>query len=291
MAAKNLGIRFLYDHSFIDDPIKLKSVELIQIGEICLEATYEMPRHSQCCNEISYIISGNGFFIQDGDIRPVAAGDVIVTPSKGYHYITTTENDSLTYAYCGFNINTDSEIPADIIKFFSLEKQAVIRDSAEIYGYFRKCMDEFYRAETPDRLLVETFIMQIILLTRRMASQPENAPLRPAHPEMGQLVYRIMKYIDRNISEPPTVNLIADRLGYSPYYISHAFKSKMDTTLQSYINECRINRAKELIAQGHLTLTEIHVKTGYLNPQSFSRAFKHCTGMTPTEYKLSLKKN
>ena len=288
MANDNTGVRLQYDYTFIDDPIKLRLTDLVQIGEISLDSNSDVLRHSQMCSEISYIISGSGFFIHNGDICPVSAGDVIISPSTGYHYISAAKNDSLAYAYCGFNLIENSGFSDDVLHFFACENQRTVSDNAEIYGYFRKCMDEFYRGENPDKILVESYLIQIIMLTYRMAEGTEKTPVRPEQSDMGQLIYRIMKYIDRNITKPPTVGQVAESLGYSAYYISHIFKSKMGVTLQSYINDCRIKRIKELITHRNLSFTEIYSKMGYLNQQSFSRAFKHSTGMTPSEYRANL---
>ena len=52
-----LGVRFYYDNSFLSSPVKLRNFELVQIGEMCLEAGFEVPTHKQPCYEISYIFS------------------------------------------------------------------------------------------------------------------------------------------------------------------------------------------------------------------------------------------
>ena len=283
------GVRFQYDHTFFSNPLRLDMTELVQIGELCLEPTFSVEEHNQYCCEISYIISGSGYFCYNGERQRVSAGDIVVSPPSGIHAIYSCENDALSYAYAGFMfIDKGERIRPQTCNFFTEPRQLIIRDSEDIYDSFRKCMDEFYHSASPNRLLIESYLVQIILLTHRMAKTDEVIKKqRPEQKNPGQLIYKIIKYIDHNMTKPITVASIADSLGYSPYYISHAFKLKMHKTLQTYICESKCERAKELIRQNRFSISEISEKLGYINVQSFSRAFKRTCGITPGEYRMS----
>lgn len=286
-----LGVRFNYDNSFLSSPVKLRNFELVQIGEMCLEAGFEVPTHRQPCYEISYIFSGHGVFEYNGIKTEVTAGDIIITPASGTHAIYASENEALYYSYAGFNINGDGKaaLPQNIISLFETEKQTVFRDSVGIYDYFKHCMDEFYRSGSPELLLIESYLLQIVLLSARAEKSTETAfNYRTADESPGRIVYLIMKYVERNIEKPITVGGIAESLGYSTYHISHLFKAKMNITLIDYISEQKINEAKRLIKRGGFTLTEISDRLGYTCIQSFSRSFKNKTGISPTAYCESL---
>ena len=282
-----LGVRFHYDNSFLSSPVKLKNFELVQIGEMCLEAGFEVPLHRQPCYEISYIFSGRGIFEHNGIRTEVSAGDIIITPAFSFHAIYASENEALYYAYVGFNFGTDRQtaLPSSITELFMSEKQVTFRDSVEIYDYFKHCMDEFYRTGEPDLLLIESYLLQIVLLTARAEKSADNSPsYRNGAESPGRIIYLIMKYVERNIEKPITVSGIADSLGYSTYHISHLFKAKMNLTLKDYIADQKTKEAKRLIGRGGLTLTEISDRLGYTCIQSFSRSFKNKTGISPTSY-------
>jgi two-component system response regulator YesN len=127
--------------------------------------------------------------------------------------------------------------------------------------------------------------LQIILLTLRSNQNSGGQYEYQGHTETpGKLVYLIMKYVDLNIEKPLTVHGIAESLGYSIYHISHIFKEKTDITLQDYIASKKIEKAREMMLRGRLTLTEIADKLGYMSIQSFSRSFKKKEGVSPSEY-------
>ena len=56
-----------------------------------------------------------------------------------------------------------------------------------------------------------------------------------------------------------------------------------------YFTLLKINGAKEMIRTGHLNFTQISEQLGYSSIHYFSRQFKKSTGMTPSEYALSIK--
>ena len=283
------GTWFHYDQGFSSNPMRLKMFELLQIGEICLEAGYSIPAHRQWCHEISYVLSGRGYFEQDGEKQPVSAGSLIITPESGIHSICASEEESLNFAYVGFQFIPEEFPDKAIMQAFRSDRQAVCRDSSHIYYHFRKCLDEFYRTGRGSRLITEACLMQIVVWTVRDLWTPASTPDYPIQTNSpGQLIYRIQRYIEYHISAPLTVSGIAADLGYSPGYLSHLFLEKIGTSLSSYITEQKINRAKELIRLNRFSFAEISEQLGYLNPQSFTRVFRRATGLSPSEYLRSL---
>ncbi len=286
MASPFLGTKFHYDNSFISKQIKLKNLSLAQIGELCLEAGFDIPAHKQHCNEISYILSGRGIFEINGIKTPVSAGDIIITPKVGTHTIYAAENEELYFSYTGFALSEGSDLFSnEVLEFFQKREHILCRDNVSIYDYFTKCMDEFYRSGEIDLTIIESYMLQIILLTVRSSQTTlQNIDYRSISKNEGKLVYLIRKYVERNIEKPITVGGIAESLGYSIYYISHLFKEKTNITLQDYIASKKIDRAKELMKKGGFTLTEISDRLSFTSLQSFSRYFKNKVGISPSQY-------
>ena len=71
----------------------------------------------------------------------------------------------------------------------------------------------------------------------------------------------------------------------SSYYFSKLFKEVSGYNFIEYVTNMRIDRAKELLSDGRLSMKEICMEVGYGDPNYFSRIFKKCVGVTPTEFR------
>lgn len=283
------GTLFHYDQVFDSGHIRLELLELVQIGEICLAPGAEIHAHPQRCHEISYIVSGTGAFFQDGAEVTVHPGDIVITPSAGSHMIRSAQAESLSFAYAGFNFLPDRFPDSTLMAAFQAPGQLHCHDCGDTYFYFRKCLDEFYRESGGSRLIVEACLLQIIVWSYRSQTVPPQPPEYTSTGQLsGQLVHRIRRYVDNNITLPLSVSGIADALGYSSYYISHLFREKTGQTLQEYVTGRKIEKAKELIGLNRYSFTEIAEKLGYLNLQTFSRVFRKQTGLSPSAYLKSI---
>jgi AraC-like DNA-binding protein len=78
---------------------------------------------------------------------------------------------------------------------------------------------------------------------------------------------------------------LSKELGLEYHYLSTLFSSVENVTIEQYIIRQRVERAKELLKYGELTLSEIAYELGYSSVQHLSNQFKHVTGLTPTQFR------
>ncbi|PWJ41881.1 AraC family transcriptional regulator [Sediminitomix flava] len=80
-------------------------------------------------------------------------------------------------------------------------------------------------------------------------------------------------------------SLLEKELGKEYSYLSHLFSSLEETTIEKYIITQKVERIKELIMYGELSMSEIAYQMGYSSVQYLSGQFKKVTGLTPTAFK------
>lgn len=85
----------------------------------------------------------------------------------------------------------------------------------------------------------------------------------------------------------PTVSYCADKVFLSPNYFGDLIKKETGKTAQEYIQLKIIDRAKQLLAEGILSVNEIAEELGFKYATHFTRLFKKSVGISPTEYRLS----
>ena len=98
------------------------------------------------------------------------------------------------------------------------------------------------------------------------------------------LYNKIVEYITENYTENISLDTLSKHLGYEKHYVSKYFNKCFKTNFKKFINEYRINLAKELLKSKTIQITDISYKTGFGSVRSFNRAFKEIAGITPTEY-------
>jgi len=103
-----------------------------------------------------------------------------------------------------------------------------------------------------------------------------------------QIIKKAMAYIQEHYQEQLTLNDIASHVYVSPSYVSRMFSRELNKNFVEYINEVRIEKAKELLRDVRYKTYEIADRVGIQDARYFSRLFKKHTGMTPTEYRDSL---
>jgi AraC family transcriptional regulator len=78
---------------------------------------------------------------------------------------------------------------------------------------------------------------------------------------------------------------LTSKIGLEYSHLSKLFSEIEGNTIEHYIIEQRIERAKEFIIYNELTLSQISYELNYSSPQHLSRQFKQISGLTPTAFK------
>ncbi len=79
---------------------------------------------------------------------------------------------------------------------------------------------------------------------------------------------------------------LQDKLGVHYSTLSNLFSEVTGTTIEKYVIEQKIERAKELLVYDEKSLSEISVLLGYSSVQHLSTQFKKVTGLTPSQFKI-----
>jgi len=107
--------------------------------------------------------------------------------------------------------------------------------------------------------------------------------------QYSPLVQKAVTCIDAELSTNLSLQNLAKRLNVSGSYLSTVFKKETGQTVTSYINYKRIRHAMHLLSSTNLQVQTIAQHCGILDIHYFSKLFKKVTGLTPREYRDSLK--
>lgn len=94
-------------------------------------------------------------------------------------------------------------------------------------------------------------------------------------------------WIEADLARPMPVITIAEKAGYSPWYLQRLFKKVTGHTLVGYIRGRRMTVAAELLESSQHSITDIYTYIGFEDHSSFCRSFMRSFGMTPTVFRMN----
>jgi AraC family transcriptional regulator len=98
----------------------------------------------------------------------------------------------------------------------------------------------------------------------------------------------IVDYIDEHLSEQIPLATLADLVRLSTYYFCRAFKQSLGMPPHRYHIFRRVERAKSLLADASMSVTEVGLSLGFSETSSFTATFRKTTGLTPMAYRRDL---
>lgn len=100
----------------------------------------------------------------------------------------------------------------------------------------------------------------------------------------------IIEILENNVRKKLSLEIISNQINLSISQTKKIFKQEIGNSIIDYFIKLKIEEAKRLINESELNFTQISEYLNYDNIGYFSRIFKQKTGMTPSEYSLSIKK-
>jgi AraC-like DNA-binding protein len=96
---------------------------------------------------------------------------------------------------------------------------------------------------------------------------------------------RARDLIDRDYAERLNMDRIATEAGYTRSHFSRSFAAAYGETPSAYLTRRRLERAKALLRDANLTVTEVCMVVGFESVGSFSSTFSRAVGVSPSAYR------
>jgi AraC family transcriptional regulator len=119
-------------------------------------------------------------------------------------------------------------------------------------------------------------------LLRNYAVFPATTPERSVNKSQ---IATVISYMRENLDREIGLDELALVSHISPSYLVRLFKQATGVAPHQYLIQLRVNRAKELLVQGKLSISEVALQTGFTDQSHLHRHFKRLTGLTPKALK------
>jgi AraC family transcriptional regulator len=105
----------------------------------------------------------------------------------------------------------------------------------------------------------------------------------------NQALRKAIKYIHIHFAEDISTDMIAAEVNLNGAYFARMFKKSIGVSPHQYLLNCRINRAKVLLADKALRISEVAAMSGFYDQSHLTNSFKKFMKMTPSQYARSLR--
>lgn len=154
------------------------------------------------------------------------------------------------------------------------------KDFAAAVSLMDSIMEEYTNKRSGWRDIVISGFVQLCVMLSRL--YPEQTAERGSSPLK---LAEAAAYIENNFTSQISLEKLAEISGYSQRQTVRLFKWIYGMTPTAYISHLRLKRAKEMLDSGSTSIAEVSWACGFDDQNYFSRFFRNCTGMTPTEYR------
>ena len=246
-------------------------------------STHQSVKSGRILNEyqLVYITKGEGYFESNSCERTkVKAGDVLFLFPGEWHRYKPADETGWTEYWVGFKgVNIDRRVEHNFFK--PVEPILHIGYSSEIENLYLEIIRETENERTEFQILVSSIVLHILgeVLFKKHNKLFENNP----NVEKINIARNLMK---ENISNLIPLEKIAEQLNVSYTWFRQAFKQYTGFSPAQYQLQLKLNRAKELLINSNLNISEISYELGFDNASHFCTFFKSREKMTANEYRL-----
>lgn len=135
-----------------------------------------------------------------------------------------------------------------------------------------------------ERLLIESKTLEWLAL---LLDHPVFSPCRaivPRRNERDEAALRAAAHLlETRLGEEHSITQLSRAVHLNEFKLKKGFRERYQTTVIGYLRQKRMERARELLANGGQSVIEIANSVGYSNPSHFARAFRESFGINPSE--------
>jgi AraC family transcriptional regulator len=116
-----------------------------------------------------------------------------------------------------------------------------------------------------------------------------HAQSKGTRPPQGGLtprqVRRVIDYLESRMTDRTSISEMSALVDLSRFHFIRAFKKTVGMPPHQFVVHRRIERARELLTEPQLSVSEVATRTGFNSTTQFTRSFRRIVGTTPTVFR------
>ncbi len=254
----------------------------------------EMHSHDFC--ELVFYISGDVHFVSGNKVYHPQYGDIFVAAPTEIHCArldkTSVYNRYVLWfdtEFCKFLTEGNNHLAGFIFNKIKGEHNIITLPEnalARVASLFNQIEFALTASYDGSNTMALSYLLQLLVTINTHSKN--NIAIDRSVP-LPECIIRATTYIEDNYKELDNISEIANYAHISREHLSRLFKQYYGTTVINYINEKRVNESKRLLELG-ANVTEACYASGFNNVSYYIKTFGQKVGVTPLEFKHSIKK-
>jgi len=252
----------------------------------------DYPMHWHTCIEIIMPVAG-GYELacsQESNVVHLEEGDVFLLCPGVLHHLMACEGERyiLQVELAGaFSSRTAEAAMAMLYPAVHISPE----DPDVDYPAIRQIMTDIVAEYSASGPMYEAAIYARVLelIVRMCRSRPLlQTPIGASagkQKEYTEKFLNICSYINDHCTENLTLEMVAEKTGFSKYHFTRLFRQFTSQSFYKYLNQRRIEHAQQLLSTPGLSITDVALQSGFSSISSFIRMFRIVTGCTPSQFR------
>lgn len=260
---------------------------------------YNMEFHHHNAMEIMYVVEGSCSVETATEKIELRKHDFIFIDADAIHRLLVGTNTRCRMLNIEFGFEARSSITPSVKQLAAqneplnqllqaAEPYLVMKASNEFYETLKMLILELDDYKT-DSLMVQIMFSELLIRVARLAEQlyETDAADHLTEHHVNKALAFIHQHYDQNLK----VQHIAENINLHPSYFHRIFKAYTGVAVMEYLTDFRLKKAKMLLAQTDMSISEISYSVGINSSQYFSTLFKKHSDVSPLEYRRASIKN
>ncbi|CAM3636717.1 AraC family transcriptional regulator [Marinicrinis lubricantis] len=254
---------------------------------------FHMDYHVHNAAEIMYVIQGSGRVETEDAAVELRKGDFILLDAGVTHRLIVQKDRPCRMLNIEFvfrekagampSIRDLAEGHEELSAFLSNKRPfVVLSDPSDVYHTLKNVVWELDQYGDQRSGMVQLQMSQLFIRIARLAAQADRENM-----QADSYVEKAVAFMHQHYDCDIQVKDMASAVNVHPGYLHRIFKQKTGRTLIEYLAAFRMEKAKMLLSQTDISITQIPDYIGLNSSQYFSTVFKKYTGTTPAEYRKS----
>lgn len=237
--------------------------------------------HSHAYFEIYYLESGSRSHMLGDRQHQIVGGELVIIPPHLMHHSFTPDEAHYKRVVVYFDpgVVVHSQVMAQI-----QENPTTYRLSAEARTIVDAIIAQLFTLQDNQGQYVNE---RLQLLVNQLVITIIQAEVTDSLVTRQHRMTQVVRYLGDHFSEQITLDELAARFYISSYHLCREFKRFTGTTIVTHLNQIRVARARVLLQETTLSVTEISKQVGFANVSHFNRTFRRLTGTHPTAVRRS----